>query len=92
MVKISKRGKRAWVTFTLGGDGFESVRIKGSWNGWEPEAMKRKKNGDFYIVKVLPVGESFEFGYLVDEEGWLHDEALPSKRSPFGSDNSVLNV
>ncbi len=92
MVRITRRGKRAWVTFTLGGDGFESARIKGEWNGWQDEAMKRKRDGDFYIVKVLPVGERFEFGYLVDEGRWMNDEALPTTGSPFGSTNSVLTT
>ncbi len=92
MVKISKRGKRAWVTFTLPGEGIESAAIKGSWNGWEEEPMKRKKNGDFYIVKVLPVSESFEFGYLTSDGRWIFDETLKMVNSPYGSKNSVLNT
>ncbi len=92
MVKITKRGKKAWVTFTLEDDGFGSVEIKGSWSGWEAEPMKRKKSGDFYIVKVLPTGSTFEFGYLSKDGRWLNDETLASADSPFGSKNSVLST
>ncbi len=92
MVKITKRGKKAWVTFTLEDDGFGSVEIKGSWNGWEPESMKRKKSGDFYVVKVLSIGSTFEFGYLSKDGRWLNDETLASADSPFGSKNSVLST
>ncbi|WP_457593596.1 glycogen-binding domain-containing protein [Hydrogenimonas sp.] len=91
MIKISKKGKKAWVTFTLEGNGFDDAKIKGSWNDWAGESMKRKKNGDFYIVKVLPVGERFEFGYLADGR-WIHDETLPETATPFGSHNSVLKT
>ncbi|BBG65917.1 hypothetical protein NNO_1214 [Hydrogenimonas sp.] len=92
MVKITRKGERAWVTFTVDGNGFESVEIKGSWNDWKAERMKRKKNGDFYIVKILPAGGTFEFGYLPAEGGWIHDETLPTSNTPFGSRNSVLNI
>ncbi len=92
MVKITKRDKKAWVTFTLEDGDFDSVEIKGSWNDWKPESMRRKKSGDFYIVKVLPAGETFEFGYLLNDGGWLNDETLASTDSPFGSKNSVLNT
>ncbi|WP_300364708.1 isoamylase early set domain-containing protein [Hydrogenimonas sp.] len=92
MVKITKKGKKAWVTFTAPTTECDSVAIKGSWNKWEPETMKKKKSGEFYITKVLPVGESFEFGYLVDESDWLADHELPLAETPFGSKNSVLEL
>jgi len=92
MVKITRRGKRAWVTFTLSDSGSDSARIKGSWSGWEPEPMRRKKSGDFYIVKVLPTGATFEFGYLTGDGRWVHDETLSTSDTPFGSKNSVLKT
>ncbi len=91
MIKVSKRGKKVWVTFTLEGNDFDDVKIKGSWSDWAEEPMKRKKNGDFYIVKVLPAKERFEFGYLADGR-WVHDKSLEATSSPFGSQNSVLKT
>ena len=92
MVKITKKGKKAWVTFTAPTTECETVAIKGSWNDWKPETMKQKKSGEFYITKVLPVDETYEFGYLVDESDWITDHDLPKTESPFGSKNSVLEL
>ncbi len=92
MVKITKKGKKAWVTFTAPVEDCQTVAIKGSWNDWTPEMMKRKKSGEFYITKVLPTGQSYEFGYLVDESDWMADHTLPMTDTPFGSKNSVLKL
>ena len=94
MVKITKKGKKAWVTFTAPDTvaDAESVMIKGSWNNWKPERMKRKKNGQFYITKVLPLNKEYEFGYEVDESAWVIDNDLPTIETPFGSFNSVLKL
>jgi len=91
MIKITKRGKKAWVTFTLPETEIEEAFLKGSWNDWQPEAMKRKKNGEFYLMKILPTGTRYEFGYLVDGE-WRTEEELPDVQTPFGSRNSVLEL
>jgi len=91
MLKITKRGNKAWVTFTAPAAECEHVHLKGSWNDWKPEAMRRKKNGEFYLMKILPVDSSHEFGYVVDG-AWLIETDLPKKPTPFGSENSVLEL
>jgi hypothetical protein len=93
MIKVTKRGKKAWVTFTMpASSAVTGLAIKGSWNGWQAEAMKRKKSGEFYITKVLPVGERHEYGYVPDGDGWLADASQPCVETPFGSRNSVLEL
>ena len=47
MIKITKKGNKAWVTFTLPSTEGENVEISGEWNNWENEAMKVKKSGEF---------------------------------------------
>ncbi len=89
MVKITKKGKKAWVTFSLATDA-KDVAIKGSWNDWKAEEMKRRKDGSFSITKVLKEGE-YQFGYLVDG-AWQTDETLPTIPSPYGSENSLLRI
>ncbi|WP_457607603.1 glycogen-binding domain-containing protein [Nitratifractor sp.] len=91
MIKITRRGKKAWVTFTAPYTDCENVMLKGSWNDWEPEAMKQKKNGEFYLMKILPIGRSYEFGYLVDGQ-WTAEEDLPAVPTPFGSRNALLEL
>ena len=94
MVKITKKGSKAWVTFTAPPtvSHADEVKIKGSWNDWTPEPMKRKKSGEFYITKVLKTGETYEFGFVVDETAWVIDNDLPTVETPFGSENSVLHL
>ncbi len=94
MVKITQKGNKVWVTFTAPATVSESddVKIKGSWNDWRPEAMKRKKSGEYYITKVLKTGQTYEFGFLVDDVAWVIDNDLPTVETPFGSENSLLRL
>ena len=92
MVKITKRGSKSWVTFTIDIPKCQKLIIKGSWDGWKPKEMKRKRNGDFYITKILPNRSSYEFGYETDSGEWINDESVESKASPFGSLNSIIHL
>ncbi len=85
MVRQTKKS----VIFTITTDAKE-VKIKGSWNGWKEEKMKKDKKGRFRKLKRLKPGR-YEFGYLVDGV-WTSDESQPSVPSPYGSQNSVLEV
>jgi 1,4-alpha-glucan branching enzyme len=92
MIKITKKGKKAWVTFTLPSTVGESVELSGEWNEWKNEAMKVKKSGEFYITKVLKTDENYEFGYLVNGNEWHCDEELGCIATPFNSNNSLLEL
>ncbi len=93
MIKITKKGNKAWVTFTFSSTApIERVSLLGEWNQWKEEPMKKKKNGDYYITKVLTLGDSFEFGYKVNENDWLREEECNSIPSPFTSLNSLLTL
>ncbi len=90
MVSIKKRKNKAWVTFNIKIDANE-VYLKGSWNNWDKEKMKKKKDGSFYLRKSLPVNETYEFGYLADGK-WINDDELETIDTPFNSKNSVLKI
>ena len=66
------------------------VFIKGSWNDWKEERMKKNKKGVFIKRKKLNPGV-YEFGYLVDGK-WIADESCELVDSPFFSKNSLLKV
>jgi 1,4-alpha-glucan branching enzyme len=89
MVKITDKGTKAWVTFTLPSREADQVELIGAWNDWQPERMKRKKNGDYYLTRVLSTGNCYEFGFRVDGD-WLCDEGATRVCSPYGTENSVL--
>jgi len=90
MIKIKKQKNKAWVSFYFTGVA-DDVYIKGSWNNWEKEKMKKKKDGSFYIRKSLPLNNTYEFGYLADGK-WFTDESLEKTKSPFGTENSILKI
>jgi len=87
MVKITPKS----VIFTLPlEESPETVLLKGSWNDWKPEVMKRNAKGEYTKTKRLKPGR-YEFGYEIDGV-WVCEESLPTVDSPFGSQNSLLEV
>lgn len=89
MIKITKKGKKAWVTFTAPVEKVDNVELLGDWNDWTPETMKQKKSGEFYLTKVLTIGSDYQFGYR-SNDAWILDETLDKIESPYGSHNSLL--
>ena len=90
MIKITHKGDKAWVTFSLTPDDGDEVAICGEWNDWQDEPMKVKKSGEFYITKVLPTDKNYQFGYRVNKDEWRCENELESVLSPFGSTNALL--
>jgi len=92
MLKIKKNETKAWVTFTVVCETEqECVEIAGSWNDWERERMKQKKDGSFYITKVLPLEEMHEFRYVLNGSEWINDADAMEIENVFGSVNSVID-
>ena len=84
---VRKTGKM--YIFEIKSDAKE-VMLKGSWDGWKGEKMKKNKKGVFTKRKKLNPG-IYEFGYLIDGK-WMADESCNTTPSPFGSENSILEV
>jgi 1,4-alpha-glucan branching enzyme len=91
MLKITKKGTKAWVTFSIIPMSESEVFLCGDWNDWKNETMKVKKNGEHYLTKVLKIGDSYQFGYKIDNV-WSCDDETESIESPFGSKNSLLRL
>ena len=93
MRKIKKKADKAWVTFTVVCEGEqECVEIAGSWNDWEREPMKRKKDGSFYITKVLPLEPAHEFRYVLNGSEWKNEADAMEIENVFGSVNSLIDL
>ncbi|WP_345969072.1 MULTISPECIES: hypothetical protein [Sulfurimonas] len=93
MIRKKQNGQKVWVTFTVSPEtGMETVALCGAWNGWSDEPMKQKKNGEFYLTKVLPAGSTFEFGYKSGDGAWMAETDCTCVPSPFGSDNALLEL
>ncbi|WP_457565033.1 glycogen-binding domain-containing protein [Caminibacter sp.] len=85
MVKITPKS----VTFELDVNANEVI-LKGSWDNWKGEKMKKNKKGVFSKRKKLKKG-IYEFGYMVDGR-WMVDDSVELVDSPFGSKNSLLRI
>ncbi|MCS6875906.1 MAG: isoamylase early set domain-containing protein [Aquificaceae bacterium] len=94
VTKSYQEGKETCVvTFYVRKDDAQSVEIVGEWNDWKPEAMKRKKDGTFWISKHLKKGRSYRFKYLIDGHLWENEmEADQQVPNPFGTTDSLINI
>ena len=71
------------------------VSIVGDFNDWDPSSdpMKPTKNGGFSKTLKLKCGDSYQFRYIIDDSVWENEaEADDYVATPFGSDNSVVEV
>jgi len=87
------------VTFRLPSsvlNGASQVALVGDFNNWDEKLtpMALLKSGDFKVTLDLPIGQNYEFRYLIDETIWENDwDADHYVPSGFpGVDNSVVQV
>ena len=67
------------------------VSLAGSFNNWQPEAMRKQKNGQYVRVLKLTPG-SYEYKFVVDGQ-WQHDpENDRCAQNEVGTLNSVVLV
>ncbi len=87
------------VTFTISeilGNKFDNAHVVGEFNDWSTSAtpMRHFKNGAFSTTLELPVGQAYQFRYLLGPSHWANDpdadDALPT---PYGDGhNSVIRL
>ncbi|MEA2048134.1 MAG: hypothetical protein U9O64_06755 [Campylobacterota bacterium] len=93
MLSIKQNGQKVWVTFTYTPvSEVEHVAILGEWSEWKEEPMKQKKSGDYYITKIFKAGDSYQFGYRVNQSDWIIDETCTSVLSPYETQNSLVSL
>ena len=89
-------GKKVKITFELPANGAERVAVVGDFNGLDKEATplkKRKKDGVWSCSISLPVHQTYQFRYWIDDKRWENDWAADDYvPNGFGTDNSVLNT
>jgi 1,4-alpha-glucan branching enzyme len=93
MIKKEFKGKKCKVTFEIKPEKAEYVEIIGSWNNWQPERMKKRRDGTFYIPKTFDVSKEYEFRYIIDGKEYINDpEADGYIKNPFGTDNCIVKT
>jgi hypothetical protein len=73
----------------------ESVHLVGDFNEWShtETPMMYKKEGVFEATLYLPVGETYQYRYLIDNVDWMEDPyAEENVDNPYGDSNSLLDV
>jgi len=68
------------VTFSLPAEevnGAQLVALVGEFNNWNPETLilKKQKDGSYKATVELPVGQEYQFRYLLDGAKWANDFA-----------------
>ncbi len=55
----------------------ETVNLVGSFNNWDTSGteLTKMKSGAFKLVMELPVGQEYQFRYLVNGDKWLNDSS-----------------
>ena len=68
----------AKVTFDLSAEavnGAKTVALAGEFNDWDASshALKKQKDGSFKATVELPVGNEYQYRYLLDGTTWVND-------------------
>ncbi|MCK0161745.1 isoamylase early set domain-containing protein [Allomuricauda sp. F6463D] len=83
------------VTFTVPVEEAKMVSVVGDFNEWNPKksSLKKLKNGTFKGTFDLPIENSFEFRYLVDDNYINDTEADRYQWNDYaGTENAVLEI
>lgn len=87
------RNTKKRATFQLSAPGANEVFVAGTFNDWKPDAraLKRGKGDVFRTWMNLPSGR-YEYRFVVDGQ-WQEDPTCGERApSPFGGDNSILDL
>lgn len=94
MITKEPPAPRTRVTFELVQPGAKHVELAGDFNGWTDRLPMEHPEPDRWKKTLeLEPGRSYEFRYLVDDGGWLNDDAADGyAKNPFGSVNSIVRT
>ncbi len=94
-----KNGSKCNVTFRIPREVAGNARqasVVGEFNGWDSTAgsMKKFKNGSFSLTMSLPVGNIYQFRYILEDNIWISEENADGyQHCSFGNcENSVLKI
>jgi hypothetical protein len=74
----------------------EGVQLIADFNKWQPIPFKKLKNGKWQLVQELEPGQSYQFRYLLEQNGhrdFVNDDhadyTVPNDQ---GTENAVINA
>ena len=72
-----------------------AVRVIGDFNNWDWETgiPMKVQNGEFIAEVELPINQSYQYRYLIDNRDWVNDwDADAYCPTEFDVDNSVVDT
>jgi len=69
----------------------EKVAVAGSFNNWEPVAMRKQKSGEYVRNIDLPVG-THEYKFIIDGNWQQDPENDACSHNTMGTVNSIVSV
>jgi hypothetical protein len=92
-----KSRKLTKLTFELPADlEADAVHLLADFNGWQPVAFDKLKNGKWQLVQEVEPGSSYEFRYMLDHAGHHHfmndPEADRTVANDRGTENAVIDA
>lgn len=91
--RFYKKGDECEVTFRIKPQDAAEAAVLTEANGWTPISMEQLKSGEFKARVRLPVGQRFQFRYLIDGNRWENDEAADAYvPNEHGGENSVVDT
>ena len=94
MTKEEVSADKKRVKFEVAADPKGQVYVAGTFNGWDPrrDQLKSRNGGRIYSATLLLPAGAHEYRFVVNGK-WQADPKNPrSKRNPFGSVNSLIEI
>jgi hypothetical protein len=86
---LERRGDSVTVRFRM--DGATSVGIAGTWNSWQPQALRSSGDGIWVGTLVIPPG-THEFNLVVDGTQWVVPGGVAIIKDEMGGLTGLLLV
>lgn len=92
-----KSRKVTKVTFELSSDiEAEAVHLLADFNGWQPVAFDKLRDGRWRLVQEVAPGQSYQFRYMLEQDGRQHfmndPEADRTVANDRGTENAVIDA
>lgn len=83
---------QVYVQFRLDAPGASTVRLAGSFTGWEPQHQLHEAAPGVWTILIPLAPGVHEYAFVVDESDWRSDPAAPRIDDGFGGQNSRVAV
>lgn len=88
---ISKGRSNGTVRFSFIQDGARKVQVAGDFNNWDPQSLRKQKDGTFTLNLELAPG-TYEYKFIIDGTWTVDPDNSAWALNPYGTLNSVAVI